>query len=446
MTRTDIIKAAFRAWGRDYYRATSLSEVAKELGVSKAALYRHFCNKQALLEAMYGWYLDDYAAKVGDGFRRAAAAGPREALFIVVRLIMGYYAGNANLFIFALVYVYGERRLGNSRELLVKRGVGIFEEMRKILPSSLTVQMILATLTFAMAYFHRLGPSKRVLREGVAPPDQELEQDISLVLCIVSHGLGFQKGEIDDLDYGFLEEKVFGIGRNIAENELLHSVAEAVASAGPWGVSMEMVARVSGLSKSGLYAHFTNKQDMLAQLFVTECDRIIDFAEESMRLSTAPAERLYLAVFAICDYLRSRPDVLIALDWLRTRRIGLPDPGEGRIPSRLYRVFRDIQHPPEINRRFPGLEDDWIPAWVLFLTITSLMQAIRVDFRLFTERLNMPKSRRRKLSREELAKVPNDFFRNLYRFIVLGIEEAAPPPDRGGSGVGELRERAGVTV
>ncbi|MDR2747270.1 MAG: TetR/AcrR family transcriptional regulator [Treponema sp.] len=438
MTRADIIQAAFKAWGRDYYRSTSLSEVARELGVSKPALYRHFCNKQALLEAMYEWFLDDYAAKVQDGFLRATAAEPNEAISIMIRAIMSYYAHNAYLFIFSIVHVYGERRLGNPQEFLAKRGIdmGIFSNVWKIAPFPRAIQMILATLTFAMAYYHQLGPSGRTA-SGIQ--DERIEQDISLVLCIVSAGLGFQKKGIETLDYGLLEEKVSGIGRKIEENELLHSVAEAVASAGPWGVSMKMVARVSGLSKSGLYAHFKNKGDMLAQLFLTEFDRIINFAEESIGFSANPEERLYLAIFAICDYLRSRPDVLIALDWLRVRRIEVSDPEGWKIPPRLYRVFRDVQQPLEISRRFPNIESDWIPAWILFLIFTSLMHGVLVDTTRFMEWLNMPKLSRRKLSREAFARVSNESFRNLYQFIVRGLDSpsftSAPPPDTGGEGI-----------
>jgi AcrR family transcriptional regulator len=438
MTRADIIGAAFRAWGRDYYRSTSLSEVARELGVSKPALYRHFCSKQALLEAMHAWFLDDYAAKVRDGFQRAAAAPPREAMGIVIQVIMRYYACNAYSFIFSLVYVYGERRLGDFRDLLTRRGIdmGIFEGIRRAIPASGGIPMILATLTFAMAYFHRLGPSERLAVEGSPPgegfSERQIERDISLVLCIISGGLGFQKKDVEALDYGLLEGKISGISRKIEENELLHSVAEAVAGAGPWGVSMGMVARVSGLSKSGLYAHFKNKGDMLAQLFITEFDRIIDFAEESMEFSTNPAERLYLAVFAICDYLRSRPDVLIALDWLRNRRISAPEPEEKKVPLRLYRIFREVQRPPELGRRFPDLEADWIPAWILFLIITFLMQNVRLGTDRFVEWLSMPKLRRRKLSREEFAKVPNESFRDLYRFITRGLEGGLFPSDMGG--------------
>ncbi|MDR0401321.1 MAG: TetR/AcrR family transcriptional regulator [Treponema sp.] len=171
MTRTDIIHAAFKVWGRNFYRTTSLSDVAGELGVSKAALYRHFCSKQALLEAMHEWFVDDYTAKIKDEYRRAlAAVDARETLVILIGAIMRYYAGNAESFVFSLIYVYGERRLGSPHEFLAGRGVdlGIFERILKDAPYPLAIRMIFATFTFALAYFHRLGPSERSAGGGGA--------------------------------------------------------------------------------------------------------------------------------------------------------------------------------------------------------------------------------------------------------------------------------------
>lgn len=442
MTRGDIIQAAFRVWGRNFYRTTSLSDVAGELGVSKPALYRHFCSKQALLEAMHDWFFDDYIAKVRDEFMRAASASePKEALVILIGAIMRYYADNAYSFVFSLIYVYGELRLESPQESLFKRGMDmrLLEGILKDSPSPPAIRQILATLTFAMAYFHRLGPSERSTagEEGgdkqadKLPDKPAIEKDISLVLCIIFNGLGFQKEGVEALDYAGLEDKVTGIGLQIEENELLHSVAEAVAGAGPWRVSMEMVAKASGLSKSGLYAHFKNKQDMLIRLFATEFERIINFAEESMLFSAVPEERLYLAIFAIGDYLRSRPDVLITLDWLRTRRIDFPKPVESRVPLRIYRIFRDIQFSPEFKERLKDTEGDWIPAWILFLIVAFLMHGVRVDEKKFVEWLSMPKGIRRQIPRKEFAKISNETFRSLYRLIARGIGDLTPPPPEG---------------
>ncbi|MDR1024415.1 MAG: TetR/AcrR family transcriptional regulator [Treponema sp.] len=432
MTKQDIIQAAFRAWGRSYYKLTSLSDVARELGVSKPALYRHFCSKQALLDAMYDSFLNDYTVRLKDDYKLAMeVTDRREALFIVVRAIIGYFARNVNGFIFALIYVYGAERRGNTGELLLGRGVdmGIFDRFLKGTPP----QAVMSTFAFSMAYFHRLGRPGGTAAGDEEPSKQEIDREISLVYCIISHGIGFQKEEIEVLDYEALERQVLQTSVRIEENELLHAVAKAVAGAGIGDVSMKMVARVSGLSKSGLYAHFKNKQDMLVQLFVTEFDRIIDFAENSMKGSAVTAERLYLMIFAICDYLRSRPDILIALDWLRTRRLtplattdlSADKPEDKRVPFRLYRIFRDIQPSPELREYLQDTREDWIPAWILFMLVNSTVQG-GWGGGAFSEWPMAPKGPKGRLFRRDFSRIPNESFRILYRFIVRGIQEFTP--------------------
>ena len=51
-TREAILAAALRCFGRDGYRRTALDRVAHEAGVSRAALYLHFANKDDLFRAL----------------------------------------------------------------------------------------------------------------------------------------------------------------------------------------------------------------------------------------------------------------------------------------------------------------------------------------------------------------------------------------------------------
>jgi AcrR family transcriptional regulator len=195
-----------------------------------------------------------------------------------------------------------------------------------------------------------------------------------------------------------LEALVSGTVHNIEENRLLQAVAGVVAEAGPWNVSMEMVARRSGLSKSGLYAHFKSKQDMLHRLFMTEFDRIIAFAVESMTRSGVQEEKFYLCIFSIADYLRSRPAILIAMDWMRTRHLDLGHPEE--MPE-FFRIFEDIDALGEKALQNSGFDADWLPQWVLFLIVSILMYR--------PEEMGF-------------ADIPNSSVRTLFRFLVLGLK------------------------
>jgi AcrR family transcriptional regulator len=412
MTKADIIQAAFRAWGRELYCNTSLSQVSRELGVSKPALYRHFRNKQALLDAMYESFFDDYAGFIRPYHEKALnAARYRESLGIIFPAIMKYYAKNSHAFVFSLINVWGNREVKDMKEPLLKRGIDM-EPLNWPQKEDLSGPLWLlgiATLVFAMAYFHR-----KAYPAGELPPDALIDRFIASVTCIVSRGLDFDPAVAEGLDYEKLENGIVKAVQRVEEDPLLRGVAEAVAERGPWKTSMERAARHSGLSKSGLYAHFKSKEEMMGQLFLSEFDRIVDFAIENQRRSAIAEEQLYLGIFSIAAYFCSRPNILLAMDWLRTRRV---HPAKFNLsPQQERRIFQNIRFPPDYGE-FPGDDGYWISHWITFLVLKILMNDV---FRgggggCWGQDL-------KSLSPEDLAGIPNESFRVLYRFITSGVK------------------------
>jgi AcrR family transcriptional regulator len=60
--RAQILRAAAQAFSRDGYVATSVDEVAKQAGITKLIVYRHFDSKAALYRAI----LDEVATRLGE--------------------------------------------------------------------------------------------------------------------------------------------------------------------------------------------------------------------------------------------------------------------------------------------------------------------------------------------------------------------------------------------
>jgi len=406
VTNTEIIDAAFKAWSRDLYLDTSLSQVARELGVSKPALYRHFRNKQALLDAMAVHFFDDFADFIRADYEKALREDSGKGIFTLIRAIASYFAQNVQAFIFSLVRLYDQHKCGvGIGDELKSRGVdfGAFHHSLKknYVYNPLVMRMIFTTLTFFMAVFH-----KRDKTLANPPSPQAMSKQIGMIIEIIERGLGYDGGEIGALDLEGLENRVAGAVGGIEDDPLLKAVAGAVAEAGPWEASMEQVARRSGLSKSGLYGHFKSKHDMLQQLFMTEFMRIVGFARQGMGQSTNSLERLYLGIFSIAEYLRSKPDFLVAMDWVRTRRIDFsksktkqPSAWDDGMQPEFQRLFEGIAIKP-----FQGGEsfDDKrgrriISHWILFLIINILLRP------------------------GEQEQVKNEDIRLLYRFLTLGI-------------------------
>lgn len=75
-TREAILAAGLSCFGRDGYRRTALDRVAREAGISRAALYLHFANKEELFRAL----VDDlHARALADATAAARADGPLAA-------------------------------------------------------------------------------------------------------------------------------------------------------------------------------------------------------------------------------------------------------------------------------------------------------------------------------------------------------------------------------
>jgi AcrR family transcriptional regulator len=396
MTKNEIIKTAFKVWGQELYLTTSLTKLAAELGVSKPALYRHFNNKQTLLDTMYKTFFEDYSAFIKPGYEAALQTGNRkEQLLIMMRAMVDYYARNMESFVFSLFQVYGSRDFKGIGDHL--RGLGI--DMGKLIneekpnPYPSLFRFIIATLTFWVAVFHKRRQEEKNL-SWECPAEGDIRALINFVEERIQGGLGFSADVTEAMDYGELEKRLpHELLDAIEDDGLLKSVAAVVAEAGPWNASMDMVARRSGLSKSGLYAHFKSKQDMIRRLFQTEFERLSDYVEAANRCSALPEEQFYLTILSIIDYLRSRPEILVAMDWLRTRRFYL----DLEVPARLYQMFSGT------GFCLSG-QDSELPEqtaqWILFLIVNTLM--------------SVPEDM-------GFARLPNCGVRSLFRFISSGI-------------------------
>jgi AcrR family transcriptional regulator len=410
MTKTDIIKAAFKVWGRDLYRTTSLAEIAQELGVSKSALYRHFKDKDALLDAMHTAFFDDCTLFLKKGCEQAeAASSTQEAYLAFIKTIAEYYIRNREAFIFSHILVYNCHERKNTVEELKTRGIdfkhSVFENKTGLYPAKM--QLLLVTVVFCIANFHYEN-----FKTDRIPSEETIKAALGHIEDLITKGLKMDAQKITALDYERLEKQAESlVSKNKEDNALLKAVAEAVAEVGPWDASMEMVAKRSGLSKSGLYAHFKNKQDMLAQLFITEFSKIVNFAKAQIETTAVHEEQLYLAIISIVYYLRSRPEIFVAMDWLKTRQLDL---GKS-MPGRLYRIIRSIKA--EAIRKYDQHFLFWAAQWVIFMIVNTLA---------------LWPSRLKKLSELNTAEdnawtksavdVPNGCFRVLFRFISLGLE------------------------
>ncbi|MDR1256272.1 MAG: TetR/AcrR family transcriptional regulator [Spirochaetaceae bacterium] len=423
MTKSEIVQAAFKAWGGDFYRATSLSTLAEALGVTKTALYHHFKNKDGILDAMYNTFFDSFSGYVRPVFEKSLAAAETgaakneilDALLLVNHSTTEFFVRNPWHLMFSLVKIYGKTDTWQENDALSERGLD-FTKLQYI-SNSLTgeniypplFQLVNAGTICIVGYFMRSLRMEPFSEEHISTIMRQVDG-------FVRRGIGLNRDRIDALDWQTLEKNALwresggGGGRR---KWLLKAVASVVAAAGPWAASMSMVAKKSGLSKSGLYAHFASKHDMLRQLFLEEFNDVILHAHNVSRKSGVPEEQLYLVLRAVEGFLTSEPEFLAAINSLKTRRIGFEGAGFDSISfdddmlnrvhkdklecrSSLLRVFSEIK-----TASGEMLVDEITTTLILFLLTDTLV---------------------RKPASTPYKDMPDESFRTLYRFIALGTE------------------------
>ena len=409
MTNNDVINAAFRIWGQELYKTTSLAKLAETLGVSKAALYRHFPDKQTLLDAMEERFYDDYAAAIKPAIEETLKSSGKtgadssvddgkwlEKLLSMVRFISGYFARHFDYFIYSLIKLHGSKEHNFFNvEPLFKRGVS-FKELKLSFSAGEPSSLFLAGITalFGTSLFHkeRLGIKEGALPKRLEkawftePSEETILRFTEAITERVRFGLFFDRSLVDSLPYKELENRETGFPA--PPDPLLKAVAEAVAEEGPWNASMETVAKKSGLSKSGLYAHFKSKEDMLSRLFMTEFDRIAHYTTAHASTADVREEQLYLAILSITSYLKARPEILVVLDWVRIQRLEL----DLSATAELFDFFAELKIGDQFESRWEN-----VSRWILFLLGGLLLRSSEkgVDY---------------------------GSLRRMFRFICLGIE------------------------
>jgi AcrR family transcriptional regulator len=120
-TRRAILVAARQAFARDGYAATSLDAILSPTRLTKGALYHHFKNKAAVLEAVYLEMKGELAARI----RAAAAATSSGAWDRTVAAIRELLAASAELDYRRIVANDAPSVLGSARAREIDHATGL---------------------------------------------------------------------------------------------------------------------------------------------------------------------------------------------------------------------------------------------------------------------------------------------------------------------------------
>ena len=304
MEKQVIIDTAFECWQAGMFSTTSLAPLARALGVTKAAIYRHFDDKESLVNAMEASFSAAYRANLDTHRSNLEQSDLEEGVRLWITGLIDLFRRNPGFLRYFISRIY-HRRLETSRPLFRT----LEEEaalLRKLFArrgydekASREIVKYLYTHLCGWGLFLEEDPS------GGVPP------------IVDSFFTGFIESE-GGIDYEAVEAELaaFGFDRSPATHRILEALLTVVAREGFAGTTISHIAEEAGYSKSSLYSFFKNKNAMLQSILRQHTEAFNRLYREHVGEELDMNERVYRLILLQFRYLEQNRAFLVALGWL----------------------------------------------------------------------------------------------------------------------------------
>lgn len=279
--KAQIAAVAAEAFSERGYHGVSIDEIAKTVGISGPALYRHFPNKYALFRHAVNELADSLGAAV-DEFDSGDDTDPSDTLDRLLTATIRTTITNrrtGGLYRWERRYLSKDDRLQVRGKMVAinRRLAQLTAQLRPDLTASDYVVLSTALLsTIGSITTHRAPLSNRRL------------QQLLLDAC---HSILATPLAPADPDSGEPPTKS-GLATSNKREVLLHEAVLLFDAHGYHDVSIEEIGAAAGINASGVYRHFPSKADLLATAFHRAGDRVAMSVESALTESSTSDQAL----------------------------------------------------------------------------------------------------------------------------------------------------------
>jgi AcrR family transcriptional regulator len=148
-----IVQAASRLFTTEGYDALSMRRVAQEVGCSQMAMYRHFANKEALVQHICAELYMQFAARINEEIRTEADA--RKKLKRFVRAVLQFAEQYPDHYALIFLVRHSDPQVVATREQLGQQFLaGVAQIVRDALPPATSTQQVESTVRRMMEVLH----------------------------------------------------------------------------------------------------------------------------------------------------------------------------------------------------------------------------------------------------------------------------------------------------
>lgn len=299
----EILESAFDIWGAERYQNTSLSELAASLDITKQALYRYFSSKEKLEQSMEELAQEHYKKISAEQLERLSELKGND--------FVRYYVEENLIFI---------QECGKYLGFLAYRYRNDLEE------PEITKEYIDSIYKLAEKNAEIPATGIRYLNSFIVHSSHIKETSHINKDWETAWKYGFASENIDRLpDFNRLLSDASTIDFNIFKADpLMAAVFDAVIEEAGNDVSLGIIAKKAGLTKSSLYNYWPSKEAMLTEVLVRQISVFSELYTDFEKKYTDPANRLFSYIAFNGSVFRQSPKIIKYLQRVLSYGIQLP--------------------------------------------------------------------------------------------------------------------------
>lgn len=321
-TKNLILDAAFSFYEETMVKDFSMNELAEKVGLSKPAIYRHYKNKDTILEAMKKYFFDLIAEKLTEFNENGKDLSDKEISEKIVKSIIVFFVENPHLINYFIYQTTLDSNFLNMMENeFFSRGIG--SEFKGQRGSKIEIYYRAHDYFFGISILFFIKVREKNLKLGTKMKDAEYFAN-HLYNFLISGFKGNSKpGEIfypvkiSDERQAELD-KICLVKPEYLPNEdkIFKAIASVIRKFTVNGVTIERIASELGMAKSSLYFYFDNKNQMIYSLVNKEINFLTTLCVENSAEAKNLSEHIYITLLTEINFFLIRPSVISICGWL----------------------------------------------------------------------------------------------------------------------------------
>ena len=339
-TKEKILECAFGLYEKPRMSGISLGEIAAKAGISKTAIFRHYKNKEELMEKMREKFFEAFAlmiSQLDDSRKPYNLKGVEKA----VRCVFDFCQNYPNYLSYFLQESLSDELLTEGVNMvLLDNGINVInEDVFKDKKNYVAQNMVPSFFQHTLLHFLILAfcSMKDVVKIN------DIERYKTKVSELIYSGLGKKKNPISEERKSELDEHCkLQLESDEKSNRFFNAFVQLMQDNRSSKITVEKIAAALGMAKSSIYSFFANKNDYLMNMLFQETERVCAILKEKLAAAKNPDEAIYIMMRTQANYFAMRPQVIMLHGYFIFQEAALTPEDAKAFEKKAAELFKSI--------------------------------------------------------------------------------------------------------